>query len=161
MIDLMNPELGNNKIPETRKTYLADGYQAVLCQRVKDYSLFCLTSDTHEQVDLNNNGLWRQKKVKEKAVRLFEQVANGRLTNRVLQIAFKLLQQDGVFIGGGRGTLFNKLLEEGYSVGTAHAQAQQIITLCKLLRITVEINKYNSSINKNSLLLPKVMQCLN
>lgn len=157
MIDLMS---GTETKEATRKTYANDGYQAVLLQRVKNRELLRLTTDDAVSLDLDDTTVWKQKKVKEKAVNLFTSIQNGRITNRVIMLGFEVLREKGSLTGGPCGNLYRKLMLEGYSAGTAHAQSCQIITLFRLLRITMSMGSRRWVPNPDSLVLERSMKCL-
>lgn len=96
-----------------------------------------------------------QKKVQEKAVMLFDWMKYGGAMNEVMKRAFEVLLKDGEITTGDKGNLTLNLLAKPYSVGTARAQAGQILTLFPLLKITTK-EKGKMIANSDSLILEKV-----
>lgn len=95
-----------------------------------------------------------QKKVQEKAVMLFDWMKHGGAMNEVMKRAFEVLLKDGEITTGDKGNLTLNLLAKPYSVGTARAQAGQILTLFPLLKITTK-EKGKMVANSDSLILEK------
>lgn len=163
MLDLLNGALSACQIkPQEgpRKTYVANTYQEVLMSRLNCLEAPRLTSDSEETVNLDDAIMWRQKKVKEKAVKLLADIEAGKITTRVVIIGFQILKSDGQITSGKWGNLLMKLKAEGYSNGTATAQAMQIVTLFRLLKITEPETSYCFIPNKNSLILKKALEII-
>ena len=130
------------------------GFQAALLSRIEDHSLLMVTPNNY--IDLDNSAVWRQEKVKRKAVQLLTSIECGSLTNVPLIEGLRLLRTEGRLTSGKHGNLYMKL-REFYSVGTANAQAAQVITLFKTMRVTLETAKSVSIPNPDSLVLPKAL----
>lgn len=141
---------------QTRKTKCAyeQGFQAALLSRITDYSLLMMTP-TYD-LDLDDSTIWRQEKVKRKAVQLLTAIESGTLTNVPIIEGLRLLKTEGRLTSGKYGNLYTKL-REFYTEGTASAQTNQVITLFKTMRITLETAKSVSVPNPDSLVLPKVL----
>ena len=107
-------------------------------------------------LDLDDSTIWRQEKVKRKAVQLLTAIESGALTNVPIIEGLRLLKTEGRLTGGKYGNLYTKL-REFYTEGTASAQTNQVITLFKTMRITIETAKSVSMPNPDSLILPKVL----
>ena len=84
------------------------------------------------KIDLDNPLVWRQKKVKTKALQFFHWLEGGNLASRVIPEAVKFLVEHQEISTKQLSAHFQKL---GYTVGTANAQAGQMVTLFKLLKI--------------------------
>lgn len=77
------------------------------------------------------------KKVAEKCIMLFRDVAAGRpVSNRVMQLTFETLARDGYLTGGKGGNLQTTLRGSGLSDGTAASQGNQMFALLPFLKIT-------------------------
>lgn len=92
------------------------------------------------QPTITTNGETVQKKVAEKVVILFTMFKNNGRWNEVMYRTFKLLLSDGYISGGKDSNLVKDLLAKPYSIGTARAQAGQMMQLLPLLKIVKEEN---------------------
>ena len=157
MLDLMNPALC--QLASGRVTY-DDGYMCVLFKRVQDRSLLVMTKGDEKCVDLDDGLIWKQKKVCEKAVQLFSGIEAGLITSKILQIGLRTLQRDEYLTTGIRGNIIQELIKQGYSVATAKAQGNQIITLFRLLKITDTETPHRYFLRSDSLIYEKAVNCL-
>lgn len=157
MLDLMNPALC--QLSSGRVTY-DDGYMCVLFKRVQDRSLLVMTKGDDKCVDLDDGLIWKQKKVCEKAVQLFSGIGAGLITSKILQIGLRTLQRDQYLTTGIRGNIIQELIKQGYSVATAKAQGNQIITLFRLLKITDNESPHKYFLRSDSLIYEKAVNCL-
>lgn len=155
MIDLMNPTYC--QIGAINPTYDSDGFMSVLLLRVKSRETLRLTNAENDYVDLDNTLVWKQKKVCQKAVQLLSALDKGELDSKVLHIAFFTLKRDESFSTGIKGNLVTELLNHGYKIGTAKAQANQIFTLFRLLKITELETPHRYRLNPDSLIYQKSM----
>lgn len=90
------------------------------------------------QPTLTTNGETVQKKVAEKVVILFTMFKNNGKWNEVMYRTFKLLLTDGYISSGKDSNLVKDLLAKPYSIGTARAQAGQMMQMLPLLKIAKE-----------------------
>lgn len=90
------------------------------------------------QPTLTTNGETVQKKVAEKVVILFTMFKQNGRWNEVMYRTFKLLLTDGYISGGRDSNLVKDLLAKPYSIGTARAQAGQMMQMLPLLKIAKE-----------------------
>ena len=97
-----------------------------------------------------------QKKVQEKAVMLFGYMSNGGALNEVMKRAFTVLVRDGFITSGDKGNLHANLLTKPYSLGTARAQAGQMLCLFPMLKIALKDGRGRLVANPDSLILMKV-----
>ena len=155
MIDLMNPTYC--QIGVSSPTYDTDGYMSVLLLRVKTRETLRMTAAEHDYADLDDTFVWKQKKVCQKAVQLLSGIDEGAITSKIFQIAFLTLKRDGFFATGLKGNLVTEFLSHGYKIGTAKAQANQIFTLFRLLKITELDTPHRYSINPDSLIYKKAI----
>ena len=155
MLDLLNPTYC--QIITSTPTYDNDGFMSVLLLRVKSRESLRLTKDEDDFVDLDNTLVWKQKKVCQKAVQLLSGIDKGELNSKILQIAFLTLKRDEILTTGVKGNLIPELLAHGYTVGTAKAQANQIFTLFRLLKITELETPHRYDLNPRSLIYEKAM----
>lgn len=156
MLDLLNPTYC--QIITSTPTYDEDGYMSVLLLRVKNRETLRLTNDGEDYADLDNTLVWKQKKVCQKAVQLLSGIDKGELDSKILQIAFLTLKRDEEFTTGIKGNLVTEFLAHGYKIGTAKAQANQIFTLFRLLKITELETPHRYNLNPCSLVYEKAMK---
>ena len=135
MIDLMQLQaitLATQKL-KRRESY-QDGFRVALFKRVDgDHSLLRLEEDSQEEVNLDDITVWKQKKVKEKAVQLFSLLAGREIKSKVIRLGIIFLRDNQKFLH----TEFKKfLIENGYSEKTAQSQSKQMVLLFNLLKIT-------------------------
>ena len=97
-----------------------------------------------------------QKKVQEKAVMLFGYMSKGGTLNEVMKRAFTVLVRDGFITSGDKGNLHANLLTKPYSLGTARAQAGQMLCLFPMLKIALKDGRGRLVANPDSLILMKV-----
>lgn len=101
------------------------------------------------------NGQTVQKKVAEKVIQLFTYMGKGGNLNKVMRLAFQTLLTEGYLSFGKQGNLYDVLLANEFSVGTARAQTGQIKQLFPLLKIvTVEGDMMKQ--NPESIILAKM-----
>jgi hypothetical protein len=96
-----------------------------------------------------------QKKVAEKIVMLFSWMKSGGKLNEVMERTFRVLARDGEIISGDKGNLHAELLAKPYSVGTARAQAGQMMAMLPMLKIANKTEKGKLEVNPDSLLFMK------
>lgn len=83
-------------------------------------------------VDLDDNIVWRQVKVKEKAIQFYEFLLGRPIQAKVIRICSKSLIENNM---ASNATFSLALIKEGYSQKTTVAQSSQMMTLFKLLKI--------------------------
>lgn len=97
-----------------------------------------------------------QKKVAEKVVMLFGWMSKGGTLNEVMRRTFEVLCRDGEITTGEKGNLQQHLLAKPYSIGTARAQAGQMMAMLPMLKIAQKSDKGRLVANPNSIALMKV-----
>ena len=151
MIDLMQLQaisLYNQK--KHRESY-KDGFNIALLTRVgEDRSILRLEKNSEKEVNLDDAIVWKQKKVKEKAVQLFSILSGKDIKAKVIRLSIQYLKDNGRF---ERLKFKAFLVENGYSDKTATAQAAQMVNLFKLLKV---IN-YEGLVNEQSLIWDKCL----
>lgn len=110
----------------------------------------------NNQPATTTNGQTVQKKVAEKVVILFTMFKQKKGWNEVMYRTFKLLLTDGYIQSGDKGNLVQELLKKPYSIGTARAQAGQMMQMLPLLKIATETSKGRLEINENSTILHRL-----
>lgn len=134
-----------------RQSY-QDGFNLALLKRVDgNLGLLKLELDSDEEIDLDDHNIWKQKKVKEKAVQLFSILNGKKIEGKIIRLSICFLKDRGQI---KRNEFKNFLIEEGYSEKTAIAQANQMCLLFKLLKV---INS-EGLINDRSLIWSKCLQ---
>ena len=138
-------------MPTKRQSY-QDGFNLALLKRVDtNRELLKLEFDSDEEVDLDDHNVWKQKKVKEKAVQLLSILNGKNIEGKIIRHGIHFLKQHGQI----KKVEFQKfLVENGYSEKTAIAQASQMFLLFKLLKV---INS-EGFINSRSLIWSKCLQ---
>lgn len=96
-----------------------------------------------------------QKKVQEKAVMLFSWFKRGGALNEVMRRTFEVLCRDGEITTGEKGNLQQHLLAKPYSIGTARAQAGQMMAMLPMLKIAQKSDKGRLVANPSSIILMK------
>lgn len=96
-----------------------------------------------------------QKKVQEKAVMLFSWFKRGGALNEVMRRTFEILARDGEITSGDKGNLHQHLLAKPYSIGTARAQAGQMMAMLPMLKIAEKTDKGRLVANPNSIIFMK------
>lgn len=110
----------------------------------------------NNQPTINSDGQTVQKKVAEKVVILFTMFKHKKTWNEVMYRTFKLLLTDGYIQSGDKGNLHLELLSKPYSVGTARAQAGQMMQMLPLLKIAKEDIKGRLVINEDSTIVARL-----
>ncbi len=165
--DLMNGALTHNisldeldgKM-EKRVSY-ANGHQAAVNSMLCGFNeLLQMEKGKPDLVNLDDPLVWRQKKVKEKAVQFFEILSGKHPKGQLLRIGFDELSKKGYLCGFPECNMFHRYMEEGYSEKTARAQAAQMHSLFSQLRVVVEgpANHRKLVVNPNSLLYEKALR---
>lgn len=108
------------------------------------------------QPHMSTDGVSVQKKVAEKVVILFTMFKRNGSWNEVMYRTFKVLLTDGFIQSGDGGNLVKELLAKPYSVGTARAQAGQMMQMLPLLKIAKETGKGRLEINENSTIVARL-----
>lgn len=110
----------------------------------------------NNQPTVNSDGQTVQKKVAEKVIILFTMFKQKKTWNEVMYRTFKLLLTDGYIQSGDKGNLHAELLAKPYSVGTARAQAGQMMQMLPLLKIAKETSKGRLEINEDSTIVARL-----
>lgn len=110
----------------------------------------------NNQPTVNSDGQTVQKKVAEKVVILFTMFKQKKAWNEVMYRTFKLLLTDGYIQSGDKGNLHAELLAKPYSVGTARAQAGQMMQMLPLLKIAKETSKGRLEVNEDSTIVARL-----
>lgn len=110
----------------------------------------------NNQPTVNSDGQTVQKKVAEKVIILFTMFKQKKTWNEVMYRTFKLLLTDGYIQSGDKGNLHAELLAKPYSVGTARAQAGQMMQMLPLLKIATETSKGRLEINEDSTIIARL-----
>lgn len=110
----------------------------------------------NNQPTVNSDGQTVQKKVAEKVVILFTMFKLKKSWNEVMYRTFKTLLTDGYIQSGEKGNLHAELLAKPYSLGTARAQAGQMMQMLPLLKITKEDGKGRLIPNDESTILARL-----
>lgn len=110
----------------------------------------------NNQPATTTDGATVQKKVAEKVVILFTMFKQNKGWNEVMYRTFKLLLTDGYIQSGDKGNLVQELLKKPYSIGTARAQAGQMMQMLPLLKIATETSKGRLEINEDSTILHRL-----
>ena len=160
-MDLMDVSLTllvpTNLCREQQRMSYSSGYQNALYSVVRHNKQALLLEEGKEDcLDLDNTIVWRQIKVKQKAIQLFRLLEGQAVEAKILRIGLKTLIRDGYVYSGQTGNLYLALRNAGYSRGTSSAQTNQMITLFQLLRMTKE-NGYKWQINPSSLILKRII----
>ena len=165
-IDLLDPDLATG-IPrwaymkEPPKKSFKEGYQAALNSAILDADgLLLLEKGSSERVNLDDPVVWRQKKVKEKAIQFFEILRGTKIDAKLLRIGFDELRTKGYLCKFPERNMYKRYLAEGYSEGTANAQSGQMHSLFRQLRMVIPDpttpNKF--IVNPNSLLFERALK---
>ena len=165
-IDLLDPDLATGVprwayMKKAPKKSFADGYQAALNSAILDYvAVLQMEKDKPDTVDLDDPAVWRQKKVKEKAIQFFEILRGTKIDAKLLRIGFDELSKKGYLCKSPERNMYKRYLAEGYTEGTANAQSAQMHSLFTQLRIVVPSspNPNKLVINPNSLLYEKALK---
>lgn len=153
MIDLMHINallLTQPKQKQARESFL-EGYNLALFKRVEDTEMLRLEADSNEVVDLDDALVWRQKKVKEKAIQLFTMLSGDNIKARVINLAIAFLAENETI---STSNFKQYLVVNGYSEKTAAAQSSQMVTLFKLLKVT----NAQGEINPRSLVWRRILE---
>ena len=155
----------NGKASDVLKAKLGDKLSDALLLEVSDATLDpeMLRAKQEDLLALLNarphnseGGGSTQKKVAEKIVQLFGWMNKGGTLNEVMARTFKVLARDGEIVSGDKGNLHAELLSKPYSVGTARAQAGQMMAMLPMLKIANKADKGKLVANEDSLILMKV-----
>lgn len=165
-IDLLDPDLATGVprwayMKKAPKKSFADGYQAALNSAILDYvSVLQMEKDKPDTVDLDDPAVWRQKKVKEKAIQFFEILRGTKIDAKLLRIGFDELSKKGYLQKHPEQNMYHRFLSEGYSEGTSRSQAGQMHSLFTQLRMVVPdpATPNKLIVNPNSLLYEKALK---
>ena len=165
-IDLLDPDLATGVprwayMKKAPKKSFADGYQAALNSAILDYvSVLQMEKDKPDTVDLDGPAVWRQKKVKEKAIQFFEILRGTKIDAKLLRIGFDELSTKGYLRKHPEQNMYHRFLSEGYSEGTSRSQAGQMHSLFTQLRMVVPdpATPNKLIVNPNSLLYEKALK---
>lgn len=166
MLDLLNlNDLVGIKLMSydkgSRVTRESEGHMAVLLHRLPCRALLKMEYGKEDEVDLNSP-IWKQKRIKDRALAFLSEIGHGELNNRPIRIALELLQKEGFLSAGTKGNLFDRLIKEGYTKNSSKCEASQIITMFRLLRMVIpKKNRFYSMPNRSSLILAHAQNCLN
>ena len=97
-----------------------------------------------------------KKKVQKKCDQLFDWVQNGGKLNTVIVRTIRVLMSDGYLTSGINGNLYQDLLREPYTAGTATSQASQMFSMLPMLKIALNDSKDRFVPNPDSMLLMKL-----
>lgn len=139
-----------------RRPSYSQGHQAALMEIVKhDAQSLQLEINNPDIVDLDDLRVWRQQKVKEKAIQLFRIMVGDDIKANILRTGLRVLIERPNFFAGANNAIRLKLMQDGYSEKTATAQANQMITLFSMLKMIVrEGNEWR--VNPQSLILQRI-----
>lgn len=148
------PQPAAKPAPEPKKprvTYYANSKKDVLLDRIagRNEALSLVDGDreTPEQAAETEKAIHEAvakgmaKKVGQKAIMLFQYLAQGGELNEVIARTFKVLNRDGCLTTGDKGNLHLDLLSKPYSAGTARSQSNQMFTMLPSLKVVVKDGK--------------------
>lgn len=128
----------------------SESFMMSLLTKVEGHeNLLYLEEGSEERLDLDDCVRWRQKKVKEKALQLYDLILGKKIEAKVIRRSIEFLRSNGQI---SVPLLVADLVSGGYSVKTAQAQASQMVCLFKLLKVVNTDNQRNYFINSKSLI---------
>ena len=118
---------------EIKRQSYRDGFNLALLNRIGGKHEFLkLEFDSNEEVDLDDPIVWKQKKVKEKAIQLFSILNGKHIEAKIIRLSIRFLKERSQLKKHDFKTF---LIENGYSEKTAIAQSGQMVLLFKLLKV--------------------------
>ncbi len=142
-----------------RVVYVGSSNQSTLCSMVFGFAdLLRMEKGLPDTVDLDDPILWRQQKVKAKALQFFAILTGRNPDAALLRIAFDELCNGKGYTTGAKGNLHQRLIAAGYSEATVKAQVSQTVALFLNLRIIVKSRPQVYVINPVSLLYERALR---
>lgn len=145
--------LPNNIEEKEARVVYTTGYQLALVTALKGRDELLQLDTQGSILNLDDNTVWRQKKVKEKAVQMFSLIVGDSIKAKVIRFAVSDLKNNG---DANSKRLREGLMNVGYSEKTANAQASQMISLFKNLKVIMS----NGKLNPDSLLFKRMIEAI-